>query len=101
MVELNQLNNFLVENKHRNVILFFTADYCTPCYPLKTEFVKLQNSSNKNNMQMIDMEHSVDVGIQYKITKVPCLRVYNNLQLIFEYVGTDKGTFVKNISKYL
>ena len=42
MVELNQLNNFLVENKHRNIILFFTADYCTPCYPLKTEFLKLQ-----------------------------------------------------------
>jgi|688.fasta_scaffold848325_2 thioredoxin-like negative regulator of GroEL len=101
MVQLNQLNNFLIENKQRNIILFFSADYCTPCYALKNEFIKLQNSSKQNNMILINMEDSVDVGIQYKITKVPCLRVYNNLQLIFEYVGTEKGTFVKNITKYM
>lgn len=100
MTDLNELNNLLTTFRGY-IILFFTAEYCKPCKQLKPIFIEYMNNKSSNIIyKIIEMENSPDIGIEYKITKIPLLRLYNNAQLIDEYVGTDKGKFKSLLEKY-
>ena len=91
---IDDLDNFIIENKSDVVLLYFGASWCGPCKLLKE---KLSQPDAINKMPLlkvcyIDTDNNEDIATIYKIKSLPTQ--------IFIKLSDDKVKVVSKIEGY-
>ena len=89
---IDNLNNFIIENQDKNIILFFGTDWCGPCKKLKNKIIEIQDLINNKNCILcyIDADNDDNLKITEKyIIKFLPTQIFINLQNIDNYLKVN------------
>jgi len=72
---IENLNDFIIENTNKTIVLYFGADWCQPCSKLKTKFMNNETKIEMPNLVVgyinIDNELNTDIVENYNIKMLP------------------------------
>ena len=84
IIGLNDLDNFILNNQDKNIILFFGAIWCEPCKKLKNNIIDIKDEIKKKNCCLcyidVDNELNSEIITKYKIKFLPsqiCINLTN------------------------
>jgi len=73
VLSIDELDNFIIDNKNNIILLYFGASWCGPCKLLKE---KLANKESIERMSLlkvvyIDIDNAEEISSMYKIKSLP------------------------------
>ena len=74
-----------VLNYEGKVLVDFNATWCGPCRMLKPVLDQVANSGKK--IVAIDVDNDRDIAIEYNISSIPCLILFENGKEVKRSVG--------------
>lgn len=98
IIGIDNLDNFIIENNDKIILLYFGASWCGPCKKLKD---RLDNSETKKDLPNlcvgyidIDGDENNEIVTTYDIKNLPTqifvkLSKKNNVKVIDQIVGYD------------
>lgn len=90
--------NFTEETAKGRTLVDFYAEWCGPCRMLHPILEELsQEMEGKVKFGKIDIDQSEKVTVQYQITSVPTLILFENGQEIGRIIGASDKASIKNL----
>jgi len=70
-----------------NLILYFTADYCSPCQAMKPAFIDLMQEQGLK-YEIVDVMENKEARQKYKVMGVPTIIVTNDGEIVGRVTGS-------------
>jgi len=99
MTDLKAFQTLLKSTKE-SVIVLFSADFCGPCQRLKPLFKKLGSTAVNSIFIIVDVSDNDDIASEYKINRIPEIKVFKEEKQIDGMMGANEESFKKLIDKY-
>jgi len=72
---IDNLNDFIIENSHKTIMLYFGADWCQPCAKLKDRLNQHETKKEMPNLIVgyinVDDEKNTEISDTYNIQMLP------------------------------
>lgn len=89
----DQFNEYI---KHNNVLVYFFAEWNSPCKIMTTIIDKISNERDDYEFISVDMDRLMRIGREYRITQVPSYRIISNGEVKKEFSGLmSEEEFIK------
>ena len=95
-IEEKQINEEIVKNSHKLVMIDFSADWCMPCQMLAPVLKELDKKYNEVEIYKINIDEASNSSILYGINSVPTLLFFKNAEEVERKIGLDS---LDNLSK--
>ena len=73
-------------------MLYFTADWCTPCQKLGPVLDEI-SKANPNRIKKVNIDYDPELPHRYNITSVPTTIIFENNQEIERKVGVQPKSY--------
>lgn len=95
-IEDKQINEEIIRNSHKLVIMDFFAEWCMPCQMLTPVLNELDKKYKDLEIYKINIEESQNASMIYGITSVPTMLFFKNGEEVERKIGLDS---LDNLSK--
>lgn len=91
--------NIIFENKHKLIVVDFSAEWCQPCRYIYPKFVKLSKKYENVIFIHVDVEKS-SIEDAKNIDNVPSFKFYFNQNIIYDFIGSNLNFLENAIKNY-
>ena len=84
ITHIKSTDEFLNETSSGKVLVDFFATWCGPCNMLTP---LLEEISNDIKVLKVDVDEFNDLAIQFGISSIPCLFLFNNGEIVKKTIG--------------
>ncbi|MBO5096141.1 MAG: thioredoxin [Bacilli bacterium] len=95
-IEDEKINEELVKNSHKLVLIDFYADWCMPCQMLTPILSELDKKYNNLEVYKVNVDESQSTNILYNITSIPTMLFFKDGEEVERKVGLES---LDNLSK--
>ena len=95
-IENEKINEELVKNSHKLVIIDFYADWCMPSQMLTPILSELDKKYNNLEVYKVNVDESQNTSVLYNITSIPTMLFFKEGKEVERKVGLDS---LDNLSK--
>ena len=89
----DQFNEYI---KHNNILVYFSAEWNSPCKMMKPLLEKLSNERSDYEIINVDMDRLMRVGREYGISQVPTYLIISNGEVKNKFSGLmSEEEFIK------
>lgn len=96
-IEENQINQELVRNSQRLMIIDFYADWCIPCQMLSPVMQELDKKYKEVEFYRVNVDEAPNYSMTNNITSIPTLIFYKGNEEIERVVGLNSIDKISNI----
>ncbi len=88
IIECNN-DNFesVVLKSDKPVLVDFNATWCGPCRMLSPILESVASENDKYNFAAVDVDEAEELAIQYGVSSIPCLIVFNKGEEVKRSIG--------------
>jgi thioredoxin 1 len=90
----------LLNSTDKPVFVKFGAEWCVPCRLLAPVFAKASKTSTSAVYVTVDVDEAEDISIEYKVSRIPVVKVFVKGQEKEELGGSSDAALLKFIAKY-
>ena len=95
-IEESQINEEIIKNSQKLVIIDFFAEWCIPCQMLAPVLKELDKKYNEVEIYKINIDEASNSSLLYDITSVPTLLFFKNAEEVERKIGLES---LENLSK--
>ena len=96
MIKIKTQDEFNEYTKHDKVLVYFSAEWNSPCKIMTPTIEKISNERNDYEFINVDMDRLMRLGREYRITQVPAYRIMSNGDVKKEFSGLlSEDEFIK------
>lgn len=102
MIEVNNISELqIIFNKYKNVILKFSAEWCSPCKRIHPLFKKLSNEEEYNNIKFVNIDVDIcrDICDKYQIEGMPTFILIENETELYRFSGASENKLLDMLKK--
>ena len=89
----NELNKVI--NSTENVLIFFSAEWCSPCKLLKLNLEKIEETKREYKFVKIDVSEDEESIDKFKIRNIPTVILIKNKKEIARFLGARPPEHIK------
>jgi len=90
----------MLNSTDKPVFVMFSAGFCSPCRLIKPIFLAESKKSTKAVFVIVNMEEGNDIFMEYKISKIPIIKVFIKGIEKDQLKGSSEDSLKKFISKH-
>ena len=95
-IEESQINEEIIKNSQKLVIIDFFAEWCIPCQMLAPVLKELDKKYNEVEIYKVNIDEASNSSLLYDITSVPTLLFFKNAEEVERKIGLES---LENLSK--
>lgn len=95
-IEESQINEEIIKNSQKLVMIDFFAEWCIPCQMLAPVLKELDKKYNEVEIYKINIDEASNSSLLYDITSVPTLLFFKNAEEVERKIGLES---LENLSK--
>lgn len=88
-IEENQINEEIIKNSHKLVMIDFFADWCMPCQMLTPVLSEVDKKYPNVEIYKVNVDESPSVSMLYDINSVPTILFFKNGREVERKIGLE------------
>lgn len=88
-IEANQINEEIIKNSHKLVMIDFFADWCMPCQMLTPVLSEVDKKYPNVEIYKVNIDESQSVPMLYDINSVPTILFFKNGWEVERKIGLE------------
>lgn len=95
-IEESQINEEIIKNSYKLVLIDFFADWCVPCQMIAPVLKELDKKYNEIEIYKVNIDEATNASMLYGINSVPTLLFFKNSEEVERKIGLES---LENLSK--
>ncbi len=87
MITIKTQNEFNEYIKHDNVLVYFSAEWCSPCKMMETVIEEIEKNREDMEFINVDTDRLMRIAREYRIIQVPAYRIFSRGEVKKEFSG--------------
>ena len=83
-----------------NMILYFTADWCSPCKQTKPIVEELNREQVRNKFFIVDVDSEIEMAKNFSIMSVPTFVVMKDNSEVYRVTGAQTRKQLEELLRY-